>query len=162
MIILDNTALSSFAHIERLDIPSKLFGEAVIPESVYYEGVLKAKRSERVERIKRCIEEGLIKVVKPSKDEIRAAEKLQKNLGSGERYAIVIGIAKNCLVATDDLKPRKLAKEMGLDVIGTLGILRLAYKKNIIDEEELRNSVNKLHDILYFTEELEKWVLSGE
>jgi predicted nucleic acid-binding protein len=48
MIILDNTALSSFAHIDRLDIPSKLFGEAVIPEEVFYEGVLKAKRSERV------------------------------------------------------------------------------------------------------------------
>ncbi len=94
MIILDNTALSSFAHIERLDIPSKLFGEAVIPESVYYEGVLKAERSDRADRIKRSIEEGLIEVIKPSKDDIRAAGKLQKNLGSGERYAIVIGIAK--------------------------------------------------------------------
>lgn len=162
MIILDNTALSSFAHIERMDIPSKLFGKAVIPETVYYEGVLKAEKSERADRIKRSIEEGLIDVIKPSKDDIRAAEKLQKNLGSGERYVIIIGIAKNCLIATDDLKPRKLAKEMGLDVIGTLGILRLAYKKNLIDEEDLRKSVNKLHEILYFTDELERWVLSGK
>jgi len=49
MIILDNTVLSSFAHIDRLDIPSKLFGDAIIPESVYYEGVLKAKKSKRVD-----------------------------------------------------------------------------------------------------------------
>jgi len=35
MILLDNTALSAFAHIDRLDLPSKLFGEAFIPESVY-------------------------------------------------------------------------------------------------------------------------------
>lgn len=161
MIILDNTALSSFAHIERLDIPAKLFGEAVIPESVYYEGVLKAKRSERVDRIKRCIEEGLIKVIKPSKDDIKAAEYMERNLGFGQRYAIAIGISRKCLIATDDLKPRKLAKEMGLDVIGTLGILRLANKRNLIDEEELRKLVNKLHDILYFTEELEKWVLQS-
>jgi hypothetical protein len=39
MILLDNTALSAFAHIDRLDLPSKLFGEAFIPESVYYEGL---------------------------------------------------------------------------------------------------------------------------
>ncbi len=95
MIILDNTALSSFAHIERLDILHKLFKEVVIPESVYYEGVRNAKRSERVDRIKRCIEEGLIKVIKPSKDDIKAAEKLQRSLGSGERYTIAIGRCAN-------------------------------------------------------------------
>jgi predicted nucleic acid-binding protein len=40
MIILDNTALSDLAHIDRLEIPTILFGEAYIPECVYYEGVL--------------------------------------------------------------------------------------------------------------------------
>ncbi|CAG0979045.1 MAG: hypothetical protein MPEBLZ_00550 [Candidatus Methanoperedens nitroreducens] len=62
MILLDNTALSAFAHIDRLDIPSKLFGETFISESVYYEGILKAKKSERVDRIINCIKEGLIKI----------------------------------------------------------------------------------------------------
>jgi len=75
MIILDNAVLSSFAHIDILDIPSKLFG---------------------------------------------------------------------------------------LDVIGTLGILRLAYRRNLIDKVELGILVEMLRDILYFTEELEKWVLSNE
>ncbi len=51
MNILDNTALSAFAHIDRLDIPSKLFGEVFISESVYYEGVLKYKKIDKVKRI---------------------------------------------------------------------------------------------------------------
>lgn len=60
MILLDNTVLTSFAHIDRLDIPHKLFGDVCIPESVYYEGVLKAKKSKRVERIKRSLRDSLI------------------------------------------------------------------------------------------------------
>lgn len=162
MIILDNTVLTSFAHIDRLDIIYKLFGDVCIPESVYYEGVLKAKNSKRVERIKRIIEEDRIKIIKPEKEDIKVAEKFQITLGLGERYAIAMGMSKKCLIATDDLKPRRMAKELGLDVIGTLGILRLAYKRDLIDKSELRKLVEMLHDILYFTDELEKWVLSGE
>jgi len=162
MIILDNTVLSSFAHIDGLGIPSELFGVTIIPERVYYEGVLKAKKSKRVAKIKRSVEEGLIKVITPTKTDREVAEGLQRTLGLGERYTIAIGISKKCLIATDDLKPRKVAKELGLDVIGTLGILRLAYRRNLIDSEELRRLVEMLRDILYFTEELEKWVLSNE
>jgi predicted nucleic acid-binding protein len=54
MIILDNTVLTSFTHIDRLDLPYKLFRDVHIPESVYYEG----KKSKRVERIKKSIGEG--------------------------------------------------------------------------------------------------------
>ncbi len=159
MIILDNTALSAFAHIDRLDIPSKLFGETFIPESVYYEGVLKAKKSERVDRIKKCVEEGLIKVIKHAKDDVEFAKKLPATLGLGERYTIAIGISKGCLIATDDLKPRKIAKGLGLDIIGTLGILRMAHKRNLIDKDELGQLVEMLREILFFTDDLEKWVL---
>jgi len=162
MIILDNTVLSSLAHVDRLEIPYKLFGEVVIPESVYYEGVLKAKKSKRVRKIEKMVEEGLIKVIRHTKSDIGVAEGLQRNLGLGERYTIAIGISKKCLIATDDLKPRKVAKELGLDTIGTLGILRLACGRNFIDKAELKKLVEMLHDILYFTEELEKWVLSDE
>ena len=55
MIILDNTALSALAHIDRLDIPLKLFGDTHIPECVYYEGVLKAKKSKRVVGLKSAL-----------------------------------------------------------------------------------------------------------
>lgn len=160
MIVLDNTALSAFAHIDRLDIPSKLFNEAFIPESVYYEGVLKAKKSERVDRIKNCIEAGLIKVIRPSEVDIEFAKKLPPTLGPGERYAMAMGFSRKCLIATDDLKPRKIARGFGLDIIGTLGILRIASKKDMMDKDELERLVEMLHEILYFTDDLEKWVLN--
>src|SRR5665811_2334913 len=105
MILLDNTALSAFAYIDRPGLLSKLFGEIFIPESVYYEGVLKAKKSERVDRIKNCIKEGQIKIIKPSRNDFEFAKKLPTTLGLGERYTIAVGISMKCLIATDDLKP---------------------------------------------------------
>lgn len=107
MILLDNTALSAFAHIDRLDLPSKLFGETIIPESVYYEGVVKARKSERVDRILKCIEKGVIKVIKPKKAEIEAAN-------------------------------------------------------NLVNKDELGQLVEMLREILFFTDDLEKWVLSND
>ena len=43
-----------------------------------------------------------------------------------------------------------------------LGFLRLAYKSSYIDKNELKEAVEMLHEILYFTGDLEKWVLSGD
>jgi predicted nucleic acid-binding protein len=80
MIILDNTALSALAHIDRLYIPLKLFGDTHIPECVYYESVLKAKKSKRVDRIKKCIEKGQIKVIKSAQKDIEYAESLPTTL----------------------------------------------------------------------------------
>lgn len=70
-----------------------------------------------------------------------------------------MGISMKCLVATDDLKPRKIAKNLGLDIIGTLGFLRLAYKRDLLDKNELKRLVERLHEILFFTDDLEKWIL---
>ena len=83
-------------------------------------------------------------------------------LGLGERYTIAMGISKKCLIATDDLKPRKIAKELGLDIIGTLGILRLAYKRNLVNKDDMGQLVEMLHEILFFTDDLEKWVLFND
>jgi predicted nucleic acid-binding protein len=85
MIILGNMVLSSFAHIDRLNILPQLFGEVIIPESVYSEGVLTAKKSELVVKIKRNAAEGRIKVLKPTARDIEVAKRLPITLGLGER-----------------------------------------------------------------------------
>ena len=45
-------------------------------------------------------------------------------------------------------------------MIGTLGILRVAFTEDKIEESKLKSSVSDLNQILYFTNELEQWVLS--
>ena len=43
-----------------------------------------------------------------------------------------------------------------------LELLRLARKRNLIDMNELKQSVEMLHEVLYFTDDLEEWVLSDD
>ncbi len=160
MIIIDNTVLTSLAHIEFLSLPSKLFGEASIPESVYEEGVKRAEDSTRVKRIKKALEEDYIKKINRTDEEKKIEKQYKKDLGPGESSCLSIAIERECLFATDDLKARKLAKDRSVDVIGTLGIMRLAFLEDQIDKRELKSSVSKLNEILYFTDELENWTLS--
>lgn len=160
MIILDNTVLTSLSYMDLLSIPSILFGESSIPKSVFKEGTTGSDDNIRVKRIKTAIKKGRIEVITITKEEKGLSEKYRKTLGPGESSCLSLAVNRGCLFGTDDLKARKLAKKKNVDVIGTLGILRLAYRKGILDEDELTNKVTNLHEILYFTKELEDWVLS--
>ncbi len=104
MIIIDNTVLTYLAHIENLNIPSELFGEASIPESVYDEDVKSADDSTRIKRIKTAIEEDHIKVTRCTDEEKKIEKRYKKDLGEGESSCLGIAIERECLFGTDDLK----------------------------------------------------------
>ena len=58
---------------------------------------------------------------------------MQASLGQGESEAISLALESNArLIILDDRPARRLAQSLSLPVIGTLGILLLAKKKNLI------------------------------
>ena len=58
-------------------------------------------------------------------------------LDKGESEVITLAIQTNAQgVVIDEKKGRKIAKGLGLKVIGTLGLLAIAYQKGIIDDIE--------------------------
>lgn len=160
MIVLDNTVLTSLAHIDFLRIPFDLFGEVVIPESVYNEGIKEATHPVRVKRIKKALEQDHIKIISCEKREKHRADEYNRKFGPGESSCLAIAEYRNCLLGTDDLKARKIAKKNSIDVIGTLGILRLGYKNSELNGKELKKAISKIDEILYFTDDLKEWALS--
>lgn len=42
----------------------------------------------------------------------------------------------------DEVKGRKVAQQMGLSVMGTIGILMSAYKEKMITKDEIRHYIN--------------------
>lgn len=60
---------------------------------------------------------------------------LETQIDAGEASAIALAAEYNdaSLLLLDDLKARKLAKQLGLSYTGTLGIITKAKKKQIID-----------------------------
>ena len=83
-------------------------------------------------------------------DEIMLREAEGLRLGRGEAESIVLAQRLGCLLAVDDEKARSVAKDKGIPVIGSVGILRLAYEYCLIEtRQELEELLTKLSEDLY-------------
>ncbi len=92
----------------------KLFSEVEVPSGVLEE--LERKRDEVYQELIRAINESSVRV-----ENIR---RRLPRLGVGESSAILLALARNKIVVLDDKRARRLARELGLEVIGTLSILK--------------------------------------
>ncbi|WP_456454012.1 DUF3368 domain-containing protein [Thermococcus sp.] len=131
MIVVSNTSpLIGLSNIGKLEILHELFGEVFVPPAVVRE-----------------FRENLptwIVVKRPGDKPLVTA--LSKLLGDGESEAMALALELGAdFLILDDLKARKIAKELGIKVIGTAGLLLLAKKRGVVEEVKplLRELVEK-------------------
>ncbi|RMG05064.1 MAG: DUF3368 domain-containing protein [Nitrospirae bacterium] len=140
LVISDASPLIALAKIRQLHILKKLWPEIIIPEAVYKEVVIEGREKPEVE----IIEEGCkvwIKVI-PVKNRPEV-EALQAILDEGEAEVIALGQEmKADLLLLDNREPRIFARNLNLKIIGTIGIVRLAWQKGLIKEP--LEEINKL------------------
>lgn|GEM_PF-7034869 len=152
MIILDNSVLSAFKRLNTVNLINKLFKNAVAPTKVYEEFIRKWGPT------------GFptwIKVEKLNSELIDEAKKLE--LGMGEAQAITLAKHKDCLLALDDEKARQEAMKRAIDLIGSAGILRMAYEHcSIPTKGQLKKLASKLVEDLYLEKWLIKWILEAK
>lgn len=92
--------------------------------------------------------------VKEVKDKL-AVESLKIHIGDGEAASIILYTETNAdLLAINDLKARGIANAMGIKIIGTLGILRLAKDRGMLKQvkpllDELRKVGAYISNVLY-------------
>ncbi|MCT7955179.1 DUF3368 domain-containing protein [Laspinema palackyanum] len=128
-IICNATPLINFASINRLDIFKSLFNEMVIPQAVYAETVESGFPNS--EAILNEIQAGWLQV-QPVEE---MPESIPSQLDAGEREVIALAlIEQKPRVILDEKRARKVAQGLGLNVIGTLGILILAKQNRIIPQ----------------------------
>ena len=121
-VIVDTSCLIILSKIGKIDCLKRLFGEILIPANVL---------NEFGETIPDYIE------VYQEPIDINILKRSQTSLDKGESEVIALAIEKNAEgVVIDEKKGRKVAKAMGLKVIGTLGLLALAHTKGIIEDME--------------------------
>lgn len=78
-------------------------------------------------------------------------------LDLGEAEAIALAKESNAkLLLTDDLDARDVAKRMGLEPSGTVGVLLRAYRRRILARKRTVDALRKLHSdsTLYITSDL--------
>ena len=130
VVISDTSSLSNLKNIGAFGILKDLYKSvSITPE------ILKEYKKEFKENIPEWIN---IKEVKNKEKFIE----LNKKYGAGEAEAIAYAIENpNTLIIIDDQKPKTYASNIGLNVIGTIGVIKQAVDKNIIKSKEEANDL---------------------
>lgn len=136
--VCNATPLIALARIGRLDLLRLAFQRLVIPEAVYEEVVVQGSGRPGVEEVKSA---DWIQV--RSVQDRQRVEEVGRFLGRGETEAIILAQEISAMwVLLDDRRARLLAQQDGLNVVGTLGVLK--YLKTHGDLDLLRPLFDEL------------------
>ena len=135
IVVSDTTPLISLMKIGQLELINKLFGEIQIPDAVFNELVLNSKFINESKQIK---ESNFINKI--SVTDIKAVELLRRSTGldAGESEAIILSDMLGAdLLLMDEVKGRQVAKQMGINLMGTLGILLIANQEGYLSKGDV-------------------------
>ena len=147
VIVADTSCLILLSKIEELELLEKVFGEVTVTEVV---------KSEFVDPLPQWIT-----ITNPSSNFHKG---LHYILDPGEASSIGLAFElEDCLLIIDELKGRKIAKELGIEITGTLGVLLNAKQKGIINSikpiidkintTNFRLSENIINQVLFLANE---------
>jgi len=139
-VISNASPLIALSKISELDILRDLFGKIIIPKAVYIEVIEEGKYKYNITELERFINEyvDIIDV-----ENIEEVKNLQKFLDYGEAEVLILAKETDAdLLILDNKEPRIYAKNMGFKIIGTIGIIILAYKNKL-----LKNPVQKIFEL---------------
>ena len=137
-IISDTSCLIVFAKINELDLLRRLFTEIVTSDEVADEFGQVLPDWISVQSVKNKYYQ----------------EELKLKVDSGEASAIALAVENHdSLLIVDDFKARKLATSLGIDIIGSIGILVKAKNEGVIVSvkpffERIRNTDFRISDDL--------------
>ena len=142
IVVSDTTPLISLLKINQLDLLEKLFGEVLIPEAVFNDLTV----DERFQLEAQLIRQKEFIAVKPVNNlESVSILKRATGLDQGESEAIVLtDELKADLLLMDEAKGRNVSAQMGLKIMGTIGILMAGYEEHELTSDEVRECVDGL------------------
>ena len=159
MIVLDNSVISAFCEIKRFqllrEILSGLGLQAIVPSTVEREIAF----DEAFDSLTAgdATSEKWLTVV-----EVKGYEKYLNRLHTGEAGVIALAKEKNGIAALDDLDARAVARQEGVKISGTLGIVKRGYELcPIKTKNELNAILGDLKEVHFrMDREIEKDILN--
>ncbi|HDH99877.1 MAG: DUF3368 domain-containing protein [Candidatus Latescibacterota bacterium] len=138
MIVVNATVLSNLASAGKLEILKELFGVVLVPVPVYEEVF---RGIEIGYEFLECIEEALkggdwLKLTSFGEGSREIFRVLLDVVGYGEAAGIAISKERGLTFFSDDKVARKIARENGVKVSGTIGILKVAVEEGKLSIDE--------------------------
>lgn len=144
IVISDSTPLITLMKATQLEILQKLFSEIIIPEAVYLELTANINYADEADQINKST---YIKVV--TVDDKRTVSVLQRATGLdlGESEAIIYADINHAdLLLVDEVAGRRVAMDMGINIMGSIGVLISAYKEGLINMNEAEEALKKIRN----------------
>ena len=139
-IVSDTTTLIILGKLDSYDLLENLFTKIYIPQEVMLEV---SKKSDGV--YEKIISHHLFERKQISNLVLFGL--LDGILDAGESEAIVLADELNIILLIDEKKGRAVAKNMGLEIVGLLGILILNVKKKNISKDEAVVVLKEIQDL---------------
>ena len=141
VIISNASPLIGLCQVDLLNILKELWMGIVIPHAVYKEVVIEGAGKPGSKMIDQACQDWIKVVAINNRQE---AEVLRAVLDEGEAEVITLGQELNSeLLLLDNKEPRLFAKGVNLRVIGTIGVIKLAWQRGLV-----KDPISILHRLL--------------
>lgn len=125
-VVLDSSVIIALGHLGYIGNLKGVFDEVMIPQAVYEEICVKGRGLTGDRELREAMQKGLIGV-KEIEDRVMVNALLDPlSQGEAEALALVV-VEKANYIAVDDRLARLRARALGLNVIGTLRVLRMFF-----------------------------------
>ncbi len=142
IVISDTTPLISLMKIDQLNLLNYLFGEVQIPSAVFEELISNSRFPDESRQIREC---PFIKKINVT--DTNAVNLLRRSTGldAGESEAIILSDSiPASLLLMDEAKGREVAAQMGIQLMGTIGILLIANNGNLLSKDQVLECIETL------------------
>jgi predicted nucleic acid-binding protein len=130
-VVSDTTALIVLAAQQRLDLFAGCFERVLLPDAVYREWLAGDPDVAGI-----VPQRSWLEVV--SVDEVPLLAELRTLLDPGEAEALALARQRHLPLIVDEKKGRRVARMMGIPVLGLVGVLLLAVQREILDSDSAK------------------------
>jgi predicted nucleic acid-binding protein len=140
MLLLDNTVLSNFALVDRIDLLADALGSqaSTTPQVIaeFNDGIAKGRLPET--------KLDWLEIVVLGAEEEALFQELLNRVNAGEAACLAVASQRNGRILTDDRDARKLAAQLKIPISGTLGILLRLIQTNALTLSEANEILGRM------------------
>jgi len=152
-VIVNNTVLSNFAFVNKLDLLKRIFGKLYITQEIQNEvdnGISEGYAFQQRTKLMINTSDWLL-ITNLEQNEQKFFYYLKQNLDIGEVSCIAIALERKWAFLTDDKRARRIAKLYNIKLSGTYGILDRAVKESLISKDEGNIILQKMIENGYYS-----------
>jgi predicted nucleic acid-binding protein len=158
LVIADASVLIALAKIGRLRLLKQVFASITMSPSVKREVIDEGvqRSAPEVAHVQQALNERWLRTARLNAAEKRSVQQLAGNttLGPGEAESLAVARLRNVAFLVDEKEARTVARALGIEVIGTAGILYEAFRIGEISLNDLERAVEDLAKVIWLSPDI--------